>query len=71
MTVGVLLWLIELELKLRLIDYQENLIRNCAKDGSEEFLVPLSADRLIEVMSCLLILLLEFLVALVLYHWLF
>jgi len=38
---------IELELKLRLIDYQENLIRSCGKD--EEFVVPLSADQLIEV----------------------
>ena len=40
----------ELELKLRLIDYQENLIRNSG-ESSEEFIVPLSADQLIEVLS--------------------
>ena len=41
----------ELELKLRLIDYQENLIRTSDEESNEEFLVPLSADQLIEVPS--------------------
>ena len=42
-----MLWLIELELKLRLIDYQENLIKSFKHN--EKLLVPLTSDQLIEV----------------------